>query len=76
MCHANSVLEGLITNLFVMLLDGRVLTAANWIYRGSMREEVLKKCSDLGILVDLTSPSLDQVHEWAHVFLSSATQVR
>ncbi|GAB4821896.1 hypothetical protein N2152v2_008942 [Parachlorella kessleri] len=70
------VLEGLVTNFFVVADDGRggcvVLTApSDGIVWGTMRQQVLHACKTLGVPAREESPDVATREAWREAFLTS-----
>ena len=69
------VLEGLITNVFVVVEMGsgekRVFTAENDVLHGQMRDLVIQVCREMGISVVLQAPRMDEISCWKEMFLTS-----
>lgn len=73
------LLEGLITNLFVLVEDNstkhrcRLQTAPEGtVLAGVARRKVIEACHELGIPVDLTCPRISERHLWQGVFLTNS----
>lgn len=72
MCTADGklVLEGLITNVFVVI-NQTVYTASTNVLMGYMRHVVIQACKELSILVVTESAKVAEIHKWEEVFLTS-----
>mmetsp|Transcript_2666 Transcript_2666/g.3604 ORF Transcript_2666/g.3604 Transcript_2666/m.3604 type:complete len:332 (+) Transcript_2666:68-1063(+) len=68
-----SLLEGLITNVFVVI-NGVVYTAGSNVLEGHMRYLVLQICKRLNVPLLLTSPKLTSIDDWDEMFLTSTTK--
>ena len=69
------LLEGLVTNLFVVHRDPvRVQTAAQGVLPGSMRHLVLRCCEKLGVPITLSAPAVQESSSWCDMFLTSVTK--
>lgn len=70
------ILEGLVTNVFVVTKDLKVYTApSNLVLPGSMRKLVLLAGVHLGISVLETSPKLEDFREFEAAFLTNARRL-
>mmetsp|Transcript_4939 Transcript_4939/g.10260 ORF Transcript_4939/g.10260 Transcript_4939/m.10260 type:complete len:357 (-) Transcript_4939:352-1422(-) len=70
----DAVLEGLVSNVFVVTKDGTVRTACADVLPGCTREMVIDKCRALDIPLCLQAPLLSEVDSWASVFLTNANK--
>lgn len=68
------LLEGLITNIFVIDADGTILTAGEGVLIGHMRALVVHVCVEQGLPLRLECPRLDQMDRWQGAFLCSTTR--
>ncbi|KAF0699989.1 Aste57867_9469 [Aphanomyces stellatus] len=69
------LLEGLITNFFVLENHGTLVTADADILPGSTRALVLEACSRLRIPVRLEAPCLQDAATWSAAFVTSVVKI-
>ena len=69
------MLEGTQTNFFLVTKDGRVLTADEGILRGSVRDSVLRVCTENGIPLELRPPNVDDLEHASGAFISSTSRL-
>lgn len=73
------LLEGLITNVFVVIDDGgrkRIFTAVEDVLHGHMRSLVLRVCRTMNIDVTMEAPPVELIKNWTEVFLTSKCSSR
>jgi len=70
--ESGALLEGLITNFFIVTKSGIVQTAGDGVLMGAMRARVLRACSRAGIPVDLRRPTIDDVRDASGAFVTNA----
>lgn len=69
------MLEGTQTNFFLVTKDGCVLTADEGILRGSVRDSVLRVCTENAIPLELRPPTVDDFDNASGAFLSSTSRL-
>jgi len=69
------LLEGLVTNLFVVTKDNTVLTApADKVLPGTMRQLAIDACQNAGLIVKEEAPRWASRKDWIAVFLTSVAK--
>lgn len=69
------LLEGLVTNFFVITREGSLQTADEHVLKGSVRKIVLECAEGLGIKTELKAPALSDIESFELCFLTNATKV-
>jgi len=72
------LLEGLVTNVFVVREDGAVQTAspsADLVLDGIMRRSIIRCCQELGVQVVESAPNVSDRHLWQEGFLTNCLRV-
>ena len=69
------MLEGTQTNFFLVTKDGRVRTANEGILKGSVRDSVLRVCTENGIPLELRPPNIDDLEHASGAFISSTSRL-
>ena len=72
---SGEMLEGTQTNFFLVTKDGCVLTAEDGILKGSVRDSVLRVCTDHGIPLELRPPTVNDLENASGAFLSSTSRL-
>ena len=70
------LMEGLVTNFFVLLDDGCTLETApcTKVLSGTMRDIVIRACSKSGLQVKFQCPRWEARHHWKQVFIASVAK--
>mmetsp|Transcript_1449 Transcript_1449/g.1946 ORF Transcript_1449/g.1946 Transcript_1449/m.1946 type:complete len:385 (+) Transcript_1449:98-1252(+) len=69
------ILEGLVSNVFVVYKGGILRTAENGVLEGYARDLVIKQADECGLEVDHQPISLDDSNLWEEVFLTSSVKM-
>ena len=85
MAPDGSVLEGCVTNFFVIRGDpagasdagpsATLQTSGRGILPGLIRDEILTLCPSLGLSVDMTPPRLEEAEAWQEAFVTSCVRI-
>jgi len=69
------LLEGLVTNFFVIDKDGALVTAGHDVLKGHVRQLIISMARKADIKIKLQAPELREIGTWRGAFLTSAVRL-